>query len=144
MSMVTDKKETFAFWLKEADDWFSKYIRLSYADEEGKVTCSCGCGERKRWQDMQASHYINRDNMATRYIFENVVPATRECNYYDEQHQHKIAQFINMNFKHFEGAYTDFLDKHGRSTMKYMRFELEALAQEFKEKFETLKKEKRI
>lgn len=141
--MVTDKKETYSFWIKEADAWFSKYIRLSYADEDGKVTCSCGCGERKRWQDMQASHYINRDNMATRYKIENVVPATRECNYYDEDHQTKIEKFIIERFK-YQGSVIDYLNSFGHSTMKYMRHELQQLAQEFKEKFETLKREKKL
>jgi len=42
---------------KDAWAWFSKYIRLKYADNFGVVEC-CTCGKRDNWKNMQAGHFV--------------------------------------------------------------------------------------
>lgn len=132
------KKESLQSLIKEADAWFSKYIRILYADSSGMVTCSCGCGKRLFWTQMQASHFINRSNMATRYEFYNVVPATRECNYYDPEHSEKIGLFIANKFGYQTATNLQF----SRSTTKFTRPELEEIINTYKTKFQELKKSK--
>lgn len=64
--------------IKELDEKFSYYIRLSAANHQGYIVCYCGVSVR--WQDSDASHYISRSHLSLRYDTRNVHPSCRECN----------------------------------------------------------------
>ena len=76
--------------------------------------------------------------MATRYELHNVVPATRECNYYDPDHVEKIGIFISNKFG--LQAARNLLSSH--SIMKFTRQEIVEIIDTYKKKFQELKKQK--
>ena len=63
----------------EADDLFSKVIRLKYADENGNVWCVT-CGNSYHWKEIQNGHFISRDKFNTRYDLRNCHPQCGTCN----------------------------------------------------------------
>lgn len=67
--------------IKDADAIFSKFIRLKYADKEGKVQCYT-CPTVKHWTLMQNGHYIRRAHLFLRYDERNCKPQCVDCNEY--------------------------------------------------------------
>ena len=61
--MKPDK--SLAVLTKELDDVFSKYIRNKYS-HDGYCYCFI-CSKRMRISEAQCGHFIDRDQMATRY-----------------------------------------------------------------------------
>lgn len=118
-----------------ADRLFSEYIRRKYATSTGWVDCKCGCGVNDKWKNMQCSHYVARHNDSVRWDERNAVPAFRICNYYDQDHQKKIAIFINRKFG--EGT-TDELERLGKQTVKLMPFEIQEIIDDLKKKINAL------
>lgn len=65
--------------MKRLDGIFSQFIRIKAADEYGMAVCVT-CGVRRRWNVLQAGHWITRDRWATRYDERNVHPQCENCN----------------------------------------------------------------
>ena len=61
------------------DDAYSKYVRLSNADECGYCTC-ISCGARRPWKELDAGHYVGRAVFALRWDDRNVWPQCKQCN----------------------------------------------------------------
>lgn len=59
--------------------WFSKYIRLKYADKNGLCECVT-CGIVKPWPDMQAGHGITGRSNSVLFLEEVVRPQCYSCN----------------------------------------------------------------
>ena len=71
---------------EQLDRIFSVYIRLKYADHAGFVSCFT-CTIRRKWQEMDAGHFISRSNKSTRWDEENVFPQCIEDNrFYGSKH----------------------------------------------------------
>lgn len=65
------KQRKLSFLKKEADKWFSLYIRLKYADWKGYVKCYT-CGHTSHYKKgMQCGHFASRRFMNTRFDEEN-------------------------------------------------------------------------
>ena len=73
------KKKTVKDLKKEAWKWFSKYIRLSYADEFGDVYCYT-CGIKDNWKNMEAGHGIGGRTNNILFDESIVRPQCRQCN----------------------------------------------------------------
>lgn len=58
---------------------FSEYIRRGSADSEGYASCVT-CGDRKRWQDLSAGHFIDSRNNTVLFDEELVYPQCYRCN----------------------------------------------------------------
>lgn len=135
------KEKSLQTLIKEADEWFSLYIRLEQADKYGYILCACGCGKRIPWKQSQCSHMAPRTYMIARYDIRNACAATRECNYYDEKHADKIAEYLEA--KHGQGntLYVRMLIS-GRPIWKLVRPEVAEIRDTYKAKFNELKKKK--
>lgn len=57
-----------------------KLVRLKAADHNGYCQC-VSCGTKKRWQEMQGGHYIERGKTATKLLEENIHPQCPYCNF---------------------------------------------------------------
>ena len=65
--------------IKELDDMFSKYIRIS-ASIDGVARCVT-CGIRDSWKMMDNGHYIVRGKIGTRFDERNCNVQCKKCKY---------------------------------------------------------------
>lgn len=65
--------------LDRADEWFSKYVRLSYSKDGKNVECYT-CGTIKPIEEMQNGHGIGGRGMYVRYLEEICRPQCPRCN----------------------------------------------------------------
>lgn len=65
--------------MKEADKWFSEWIRLRDSDENGRAKCVT-CKHWAHWRELQNGHWISRGEHATRYDERNCATQCGGCN----------------------------------------------------------------
>lgn len=65
--------------VKKLDKVFSEWLRRSYADEDGNVSCYT-CGEVMNWKYIQNGHFFTRGRQNTRWLSENCRPQDYRCN----------------------------------------------------------------
>ena len=83
---------------KELDKWFSLYIRLRDATDEGMVQCFT-CGVVKYYKSgMQCGHFQSRRHLPTRFDEENCAPQCVSCNMFKQGEQYKFA--LNLDAKY--------------------------------------------
>ena len=72
--------------------WFSAFIRLRDADNNGYCKCIT-CGRSHHWKEMQAGHFVTRNHKAVKYDVRNVSAQCVSCNLYGkgEQYAHGLA-----------------------------------------------------
>ena len=87
-----DSPKTLA--MKNADLWFSRYIRIKYAYsiQNGEVSCQCIVERNiiKLAQNMDNGHCFSRGNKPTRYFEDNCRPQNRSSNRYKGEEHHYI------------------------------------------------------
>lgn len=80
--------------MRQADLWFSRYIRIKYAYkiQDGNVYCQCIVHKNiiKLAKNMDNGHCFSRGNMATRYEEDNCRPQNRGSNRYSGEKDHYI------------------------------------------------------
>tara|TARA_R110002050_G_scaffold105546_1_gene215288 strand:+ start:1943 stop:2353 length:411 start_codon:yes stop_codon:yes gene_type:complete len=81
---------------KELDKWFSLYIRLRGADDNGNNQC-CTCGTVDNWKKLQCGHFVSRKHLATRFHEMNCFPQCVSCNIFKYGEQWKFGQFLDRN-----------------------------------------------
>lgn len=118
--------------IKELDGLVSKYVRMSAADEKGFVSC-ISCGVRLYWPDSDCAHFINRDNMATRFYLPNLAPACLTCN------RHNPVDHLNK-WEEKLGPLAGELKSMGRSLQKWTRPEILGMIEEYRVLVSQLKK----
>lgn len=113
--------------IHDLDGHFSRFIRQRDM-VNGKVICFT-CGKRMTFQEAQYGHFIDRDQMPTRY---------------NEMNCHSVCEFCNcMDDNHYERYKTKMLDKYGfmgvldlqhksRGLQKFMRHEIQDLIEYYK------------
>ena len=69
--------------IKEADEIFSRFVRLSAANEHGITFCYI-CNKPVRWQDANCMHYISRGCLYLRFDLKNCKCGCEECNKYKD------------------------------------------------------------
>lgn len=65
--------------MKDADMWFSRFVRLSHAKPDGTVNCYT-CGYETHYKKLDNGHYISRYYKHTRWDERNCRPQCRMCN----------------------------------------------------------------
>lgn len=114
--------------LTEADDIYSKYIRLKYADENGHVACFT-CNTITHWTAIQNGHFIKRQFKMLRFNDKNCHPQCVNCNKWlqgnDAVYEKKIIEKYGMN--------TLLWLKANKKNRKYARYELMALIKHYEE-----------
>jgi len=126
---------------KDLDKWFSLYIRLRDATDEGLVQCFT-CGIVKYYKKgMQCGHFQSRSFLATRFDEENCQPQCVGCNMFKQGEQYKFA--LNLDAKYGDGKAEE-LQFLAKSTVKFTRVDYEEKISYYKNLVEKLKKEKDI
>lgn len=82
---------------QELDKVFSLYIRQLDANDEGYVSCIT-CKKVIHWQESDASHYISRQHLSTRWDEMNVWPCCRACNRFHGGQLDEFALFLTQQF----------------------------------------------
>lgn len=62
------------------DKAFSELIRMTHANENGKVRCIDGCGRTGHWTEFDCGHFVSRNKLATRWHMDNGRPQHPQCN----------------------------------------------------------------
>lgn len=88
------KKSTKAqFW-----KIFSVWVRRRGTDAEGMNVC-ISCGDRRRWQELQAGHFIPRSlGLSTYFEPRNVWPQCAKCNVAWQGNIHAYALALQKKF----------------------------------------------
>jgi len=126
---------------KELDKWFSLYIRLRDATDEGLCQCFT-CGKVSHYKTgMQNGHFQSRSFLSTRFDEENCQPQCVGCNMFKQGEQYKFA--LALDAKYGEGTAEE-LQFKARQTIKLSRVDYEDKISYYKSLVENLKKEKEI
>tara|TARA_Y100000401_G_scaffold52867_1_gene41506 strand:+ start:157 stop:570 length:414 start_codon:yes stop_codon:yes gene_type:complete len=134
-------KKTISKLKKDLDRWFSLYIRLRDATEEGLVQCFT-CGVVKNYKNgMQCGHFQSRKHLATRFDEENCQVQCVACNMFRQGEQYKFG--LNLDAKYGEGKAEE-LEFLARTTYKLSRYDYEDKISYYGLLVEKLKKEKGI
>lgn len=125
--------------INKLDDSFSLFIRLRDSDHQGVCKCIT-CGEFKHYTDMDAGHFVTRDNMATRWEEENVNAQCQSCNRFKggKQYEHGLA--IDKKYK--DPGLASKLVIKSKSVCNWTDHELETMHQYFKAEVKRMKEEK--
>lgn len=121
--------------VKEADAVFSRYIRMSAANDNGFIFCFI-CDKDVRWQDAQAMHYVKRSNMFLRYDLRNVKCGCIECNEYKGGNYLQYTRRLEEE----KSGITEILMEEGNLVYKYTHDELKQLISEYTIKLKLLKR----
>lgn len=136
MITTRHKEKTLSKLIKELDTVFSLFIRLRDSNEQGTVTCFVS-GEKVFWKDSDASHFIGRASMATRYHEQNVHACTKDSNQYDQDHNDK---YIFRMMQRYGMTFVSMLKSQSKSLQKFTRPELTEMIEEYKVKVAELKR----
>lgn len=132
--MITKTKtESLSQLIRKADDVFSKYIRKYYSIS-GYCYCFI-CSKRLRISEAQTGHFIDRDQMPTRYDQLNCHPVCRYCNCVDPDHREK---YVWMMIQVYGPDVVEDLRTRSRGLSKFMPYELKELIETYKEKLKKL------
>lgn len=133
-------KKTISKLKKELDKWFSLYIRLRGADNNGNNQC-CTCGTIDNWKKLQCGHFVSRKHLATRFHEMNCFPQCVGCNIFKYGEQWKFGQFIDRNLG--EGV-SEELVILGYTIYKISRSDYEEKITYYKSVVNKIKQEKNI
>ena len=126
---------------KELDKWFSLYIRLKDATDEGMVQCFT-CHKVSHYKSgMQNGHFQSRKHLTTRWSETNCQVQCVGCNMFKAGEQYKFS--IALESKYGEGT-SEYLEFTARTIMKVNRIDYEEKISYYKEAVDKIKKDKGI
>jgi hypothetical protein len=126
---------------KELDKWFSLYIRLRDATDEGMVQCFT-CGKVAHYKvGMQCGHFQSRSNLKTRFDEENCQVQCVGCNMFKQGEQYRFA--LQLDGKYGEGT-AEKLMYLSHQGIRFIRGDYEEKISYYKDLVDKIKKEKRI
>src|SRR5688572_10607445 len=124
--------------ITKLDTMFSLFIRLRDSDKNGIVKCIT-CGDFKHYTEVDAGHFITRENMGTRWEECNCNGQCPHCNRFKsgKQFEHGLA----IDRKHGPGTASKLLVK-SKGVCNWEDFEIEAMYKYYKAEVKRLKEEK--
>ena len=126
---------------KELDKWFSLFIRLREATDEGLVQCFT-CGKVSHYKSgMQNGHFQSRKHLTTRWDLKNCQVQCVGCKMIKGGEQYKFS--VALDSKYGEGT-SEELEILATGTWKITRVEYDDFVFYYKSIVEKLKKEKGI
>jgi len=127
---------------KELDKWFSLFIRLRDATDEGMVQCiTSGKLYHYKSGKIHAGHFMSRRHLSTRWCEYNVQAQSAADNLFGQGEQYKFG--IALDHKYGEGTAEE-LQIKSRQICKMSRTDYEEKISYYKEAVKNLKKEKGI
>lgn len=134
------KTKTVAQLKKDADKFFSKYVR--YRDGEprnGEYIAECiTCGVIKPIKQLQAGHFVSRRVNALRFEEENVNAQCTGCNLFKAGEQYLYAK--NLDLKYGDGKAEELMSRR-HETHRFTKEELEEIIHDSKEQIKFYEKE---
>jgi hypothetical protein len=114
------KAPTLPALVKKLDTIFSRFVRMTSADNCGTVECIT-CKKPLHWKDAHAGHFVSRRHMALRWSVNNVHAQCCGCNTFNGGALDEYSAYIidTYGMKTFES-----LLQLKRSTKKWTRQEL--------------------
>jgi hypothetical protein len=131
------KKPSLARLKNTLDGYFSQWVRR-YHSKDGY--CSCvSCGTSKRWQDVDAGHWISRVHLATRFHPLNVFPQCKRCNGFlgGNYPAYSLWMFDNVGIHMMQD-----LQEMKNNPVKYSRSDYETMISDTKAKLQALDEER--
>lgn len=139
--MIKNIRKKLSDLIKESDAVFSEFIRLRDSDASGYVKCFI-CGARLWWRHSQSMHFIDRDNMATRYNEFNCHSGCETCNCFDPEHKERFEAKLLEKYPDPVLNVVEHLKLRAKSLTKFMPFELEDIIEKYSLSVKELKKQK--
>ena len=126
---------------KELDKWFSLFIRLRDATDEGVVQCFT-CSRISHYKSgMQNGHFQSRRHHSTRWHETNCQVQCIKCNMYEQGEQFKFGMMLDATYGLGTAEELEFL---ALMITKFSRVDYEEKISYYKDLVEKLKKEKGI
>ena len=116
--------------IKQADDWFSRRVRLEASDHRGIGTCF-DCGKTIIVKANDCGHFYSRKNMSTRWDLDNARLQAKMCNY-GMGHPEVNLRFREALIKDIGKVKFDKLEIRHFNTWKPHAFELGLIIEENK------------
>ena len=82
------------------DKAFSRFVRLSCADEFGMINCFT-CDKRKMWNEVDCGHFQTRSKLSVRWLYEpengliNAAAQCKGCNMSNGGHSYQFGKKID-------------------------------------------------
>tara|TARA_R110000744_G_scaffold45241_4_gene100486 strand:- start:4682 stop:5107 length:426 start_codon:yes stop_codon:yes gene_type:complete len=86
---------------KACDKAFSRFVRLSCADNTGHINCIT-CNKRKMWDEVDCGHFQTRAKLSVRWLYEpengliNAAAQCKHCNMTNGGHQYQFSKAIDL------------------------------------------------
>lgn len=135
MITTRHKEKSLSVLRDELDEWVSKYVRLNASNSEGLISC-ISCDKEIYWKDADCCHYQDRDHMGTRFYLPNLAAGCKDCNRFNKEFH------IEEWEKKLTKLQIDDLNYRSRSLMKWTKYELTEMIEDYKTKVSELKKAK--
>lgn len=130
----TLKEEGLQDLIKDADTVISTFVRMSAANKDGIAKCFT-CSDEKRWQEMDAGHYVSRGCMFLRFdVLRNIRCQCQNCNRFKHGNILAYSKALEAELP----GVTDILSEESRLVYSYGRDEIKSLINEFKLKIKRL------
>lgn len=81
---------------RKLDEIFSKYIRKRDTNKQGYIKCYCG--KIITYEEADASHFVSRQHLSTRYDEQNVHASCRHCNRFLEGNKEDYSLFLIQKY----------------------------------------------
>jgi hypothetical protein len=125
--------------INKLDESFSLYIRLRDSDHQGVCKCIT-CGDFKHYAQMDAGHFVTRDNMVTRWEEQNVNAQCPHCNRFKAGKQFEHGLAIDKKYKQ-PGLAASLMVK-SKFVCNWTDQELDILHKHYKSEIKSLKEAK--
>lgn len=132
INCVTD--QDLSGLIQDADAIFSKYIRMSAADDDGGAICFT-CDAWMRWQVMEAGHFVSRECDLLRWDIRNVKVQCHTCNVGKRGNLGEFARRLELE----SPGLSTILMNEARIVYHPSRDEIRAVIVEYSNKYKCLK-----
>jgi len=123
-----------------ADKWFSRYIRIRDAWDDGYCRC-CTCGKIQPPKEADCGHFIKRQHQSTRFDEMNAAAQCGRCNRFE---QGRDADYERFLIGRYGEAKVMLLKLTAKTSTRRTAFELKEIAKYYKLCAEKLAKQKGI
>ncbi len=121
----------------DLDRVVSRYVRIRDMEKDGKITCYT-CDKRVSYLKAHCSHFINRSNMGTRFLLDNLRSCCYECNV---EKRGNIKVFAERLTKE-NPTIVEWLNEQAHTVANPTRDELKSLLIDFQFKLRTVENAK--
>ena len=132
--MISERKKL----IKKLDKYFSEFIRLTAADDNGYVRCPT-CGKVYPWRKTDCSHYIRRNVLSVRWDERNAIAQCQSENRFQGGNIHKLRPVL---VERYGAEAIQEVDELEKKPWAEDVFSLQIKLDDYKEKVKRLKKEK--